>query len=135
MMLFIAEKNSLMQEANAKYNTVVAEANAKHDSIISEANEKSRVQNESLITEAKSHVKHQYDAMQIMSAELKQQLANAEHHLSQELVLHENTKRERAALQSDLSMVHQNLSITVRGGGSRSSAIKFCKSISDDESH
>jgi hypothetical protein len=49
-----------MQEANSKYDAVIAEANAKHDSIIAEANERSRVQNESLITEAKSHVKHQY---------------------------------------------------------------------------
>ena len=61
-------------------------------------------------------MKYQYDAMQTMSAELRQQLANAETSLSQEMVLHENTKRERAALQSDLSSVHQNLSTTVRGG-------------------
>jgi len=111
------QKKNLMQEANSKYDAVIAEAKAKHDSVIAEANERCRVQNASLITEAKSHVKHQYDAMQTMGAELRQQLANAETSLSQEMVLHETTKRERAALQSDLSSIQQNLSTTVRGGG------------------
>ena len=110
------QKNDLMQEANSKYDAVIAEANAKHDSIIAEANERSRAENKTLISEAESHVKHQYDAMQTFSADLRQQLAKAEESFSQELVLHESTKREKAALQNDLSSIQQNLSITMSGG-------------------
>jgi len=109
------QKNDLMQEANSKYDALIAEANAKHESI-AEANERSRAQNENLITEAKSHVKHQYDAMQTLSADLRQQLAKAEASLSQEVVLRETTKRERIALQNDLSSIQHNLSITMHGG-------------------
>ena len=124
------QRNTLMREASLRYDSVIAEANSKHDAIIAEANARSRENYESLLSEARAHVKAQHDATLTFSnelqdrlnkseslcADLQGRLARAESSLTREVNEHAKTRHDKNVLSDESTRMSQTLRDTMNGG-------------------